>query len=101
MVWGGRENRLAQQYRKGNLRKLPEKVLGAPSLRPGLELYWLAYAELSTCRPPSFGDLLPIPWTAIDAYATRYDFDEDQFDWLVCASREMDKAMAAYYKNMG
>jgi len=88
-----------QQYRKGNLRKLPDKVMGAPSLRPGLDLYWIGYAELSTCRPASFGDLLPIPWTAIDRYADRHKFDDDQFEWMVHICREMDKSMAAYYKN--
>lgn len=65
-------------------------------MRRGLELYWRAYSELTTCRPASFGGLLPVPWTAIDRYAERYGFDDDQFEWLVYICDKLDTVMSKH-----
>jgi hypothetical protein len=35
----------------------------------------------------------PIPWTAVDRYAQRHGFDDEEFDYLL----QMIKAMDAVY----
>ncbi|NJK89269.1 MAG: hypothetical protein HC923_07585 [Myxococcales bacterium] len=37
--------------------------------------------RLSTCRGIGFGALGPIPWTAVDQYASVYGFSEDEVDY--------------------
>lgn len=44
-------------------------MVNAPSLRPGLDLYFRGFYELSTCRTYGFAEG-PIPWTAAWVYAT-------------------------------
>lgn len=49
----------------------------APELLPYLHAFWL----LSTTRGVSFGGPLEIPWTAIDQYAQRNGFADDDIDY--------------------
>lgn len=37
--------------------------------------------RLSTSRSIGFSTLGPIPWTALDQYATRYGFDQDEVEY--------------------
>jgi hypothetical protein len=76
---------------------LPPRIENAPQLFDGLELYWWAYQDLSTCRPAGFGGAYPIPWTAIIDYARHYDFDEAQTEALVSHVRTMDEAFMKWY----
>jgi hypothetical protein len=75
---------------------LPNKILNAPELLLGLEIYWEAYAELTTCRPMSFGGPLPIPWTAIISYAHECRFDASQTDNLIFFVKHMDKTFLTW-----
>lgn len=72
-------------------RPLPRKIANAPTLDLGLELYYNAFWELDTCRPQGFGPG-PIPWTAMNAYALRYDMTDEQTDELFHFVRAMDRA---------
>lgn len=78
--------------------RLPDRVANAPQLDPGLELFWVAYCDLSTCRPASMGDLAPIPWTAVDQWATKFKLDDEQEERLHFIVGKMDKAMIAWEK---
>lgn len=40
----------------------------------GLAIYFQAYTELATCRLQSGN----IPWTAVNAWAIRYELDDEQ-----------------------
>lgn len=46
---------------------LPPKIVNAPTLKLGLELFITGFYDLSTCRSYGFGEG-PIPWTAIQRY---------------------------------
>ncbi len=74
------------------------KIENAPSLFMGLELFWEAYADLSTCRPVSFGGPLPIPWSAIRDYAEAHDFDEEQAETLELLVRRMDSEFLKWHE---
>jgi hypothetical protein len=69
---------------------LPKAIANAPEIHFGLELYWDAYAELSTARPATFSGIAPIPWGVIADYAMVYDFDEEQTRLLHYFVRELD-----------
>jgi len=73
-------------------RPLPEKIENAPVLLPGLDVFYNAFLELSTCRAHGMGVLGPIPWTAISAYAEYEGFTSEQdFDLFVLYIRDMDR----------
>jgi hypothetical protein len=71
---------------------IPSKIANAPELLAGLELYFLAYLELATCRPTSFGDDAPIPWLAVENWALSNGLDEEQRDDLHFHVAAMDGA---------
>jgi len=84
------EQRLIKQSLK--MRKpLPKKIQNAPELNLGLELYWNAFWDLSTCRSTGFG-AGPIPWLAILEYTRTFEFDEEQQEDAFYLVRVMDNA---------
>ncbi len=61
-----------------------------PTLMPHLAAVWGAFLSLSSCRQVGMG-LGPIPWTAMDRYATRMDLtDPDDFAEFEYLIRAMD-----------
>ena len=76
---------------------LPKRIADAPQLPPGLELYYEAFWELSSTRAVGFA-LGPVPWGAVDSYATRYGFDDEQREDLVYYVRAMDNAYLKYHE---
>lgn len=74
---------------------LPEKIANAPTIRQGLEVYYVAFWELSTCRPIGMG-VGQIPWTAIDQYAARQGWEGERYEDLVDFTRAMDRTFMAY-----
>ena len=63
----------------------------------GMELYYNAFAELSTCRQQGMGPA-PIPFTAILDYSRCFEFDPEQSDDLFFFVRELDRAFLDYHK---
>lgn len=72
----------------------PAFMVERPELEPHLALYSEAYSDLSTDRPlGALGGAGPIPWSAIDRYATRHEIDDpDAFDRLRRMIRAQDRA---------
>lgn len=70
---------------------IPKKIQDAPSLSPGLELYWDAFEALNTCRSGMSGDG-PIPWLAVRRYADHCDMDGQECDDLWFFMQRMDEA---------
>lgn len=75
---------------------IPNKILNAPELTLGLHLFIDAFWELNSERSIGMG-LGPIPLTSVLAYASEYDFDDDQRSDLVFFIRSLD---AAFLKRM-
>lgn len=86
----GLEERLIKDAKR-NRQALPQKILNQPELLPGLQFYFSAFLELSTCRYDG-----PIPWTAIVQYAEMHGVEDDHMDDFRYYMREMD---AAYLKH--
>lgn len=70
---------------------LPEKIVNAPELLPGLEMYLTAFNRLSTCRQLGMA-CGPIPYTAIGIYAEQQQFDEEHTDALYYFIEALDLA---------
>jgi hypothetical protein len=69
--------------------QLPERIKNAPDLYIGLELYYLSFFDLSSCRT-GMGDG-PISWIAIEQYARLNEFSEEQREDLHHHIRSMDQ----------
>lgn len=66
-----------------------------------LMLFWVGWHDLSTCRPPSYSGVAPIPWTAVDAYAIRHGLSRDEFDLLLIFIRHLDDELFSYAEKLG
>ena len=56
---------------------LPEKIKNAPQLGLGLELYYIAFFNLESCRLNGVS-IGRIPWTAVQEYCISNEFSEEQ-----------------------
>ncbi len=83
------EPRILEQCRRLRL-PLPDKIKNAPQLFIGLELFYGAYLDLSSCRT-GLGDG-PISWQSIEEYANVNGFDAEQKDSLHYFTMKMDAA---------
>ena len=81
---------LEQCYR--NKMPLPESIKNAPELLPGLELFYGAFFDLTSCRTGLHSTEGPIKWTAMDRWAERYQLDDEQWEDLVYHLGQMDEA---------
>lgn len=68
---------------------MPDRIVNAPELRIGLQLYLQAFFDLDSERTHAFNPT-PIPWTAIKEYATAHELDEEQTDDLFYFVKRMD-----------
>jgi len=82
---------------RGLIQRLPGRIENAPDLFEGLELYYYAYADLTTDRPAAFGGALPMPWSSCARYAQFHGFDYEQFDDLVYFVRALDLEFMAWW----
>ena len=64
----------------------------------GLELFYGAFLDLSTCRPSGWG-LCAIPWTVIHDYASANRLMGDEREDLFFHIRKMDDAYMEYHKS--
>lgn len=84
------ERRVLEQCYTGR-RPKPQWLENSPALMPGLDFYFVAFNELTTCRAIGMG-VGPIPWTSIQEYADRAELDSDERDNLTYLIRAMDNA---------
>lgn len=80
---------------------ISDEILNAPELELGLELYWVAFCELNTCRPPAMAGAAPIPWTAAVQWAEIHELNEVQTERLHLLLGRMDKAYSQWAEKDG
>lgn len=61
----------------------------------GLDTFFNAFMDLNTCRPTGFG-VAPIPWTAIDAYCSRMELGQEQWEDMLYHLRALDAAYCVH-----
>lgn len=87
---GPHEQNLSKQAIRAG-QPIPARILNAPQLNVGLELFLNAYFDLDTERQTGFS-VGPIPWSKIREYANAYDFDTDLTDDLFYFIKQLDAA---------
>lgn len=70
----------------------PKKEKEAPELFQGLELYLMAFMELTSCRALGHGAIGPIPWLALQRYSEVFELHGEQREDLFYFVQRMDKA---------
>lgn len=90
LVQGSTERSIIEQAMKTR-RPLPKAIADAPQLLLGLEFFWTAFWELSSCRSLGFG-AGPIPWSAAADYAITFELEGEDFMDFVYLIRMMDSA---------
>jgi hypothetical protein len=84
------------QQRLRDNEPIPQRIANAPELFVGLELFYLAFVELSSCRYIGNAEG-PIPWVSIVEYCNEYEiFDREQRDDMFYFIATMD---ATYLKH--
>jgi len=78
---------MAQKQR----RKIPASILNKPQLRDGLQMFYRAFMELSSCRQIGMAEG-PIPWTAIQLWCNEGCLLGTQRDSVFYHVRRMDLA---------
>lgn len=92
---GPTEKTIVEQCIRMN-RELPSAIADKPALMPGLELFYVSFIDLTTCRG-GMGDG-PIPWTAIEQYCDAIDVIGGQRARLHACVRAMDNVMLEHHR---
>lgn len=61
-----------------------------------MEFWYESFHKLGTCRPPSFGGMTRIPWTAVSRYCRDYDIHGEDRDDLEYVLQKMDDEYIKY-----
>lgn len=85
---------IKQALRNGT--PIPEAIANAPELMAGLQFYFVAFLDLTSCRSLGMGNEGPIWWTAIDKYAGRLELEGERREDLFHYISEMDKVYLEY-----
>ena len=91
MEQGHIEEQIIRQAVRSGL-PLPDRIQNAPSILPGLELYYIGFLDLTSSRSLGGFGIGPIPWLAIEQYSQVMELDEDQRFAMHHHVAEMDKA---------
>lgn len=89
MELGPVEQTIARQAVR-NGQPIPDRILNAPELQLGLQLYLNAFFELESERTSNGYGPSPIPWSSMAQYASVFEFTEELRDDLFFHIRAMD-----------
>lgn len=99
MEQGPTEAEIIRQCKQHKMR-LPDAILNAPTLQPGLELYLTAFMDLSTTRQLGMGEG-SIPWNYIKDWGIYNKLDDEQMYALFHHIRLMDNEYLSYRAKKG
>jgi hypothetical protein len=71
---------------------LPSRIANAPELLLGLEFYYAAFLNLTSCRTQGYGTEGPIGWLTTDEYADRNAIEGEQREDLHYHIQKLDAA---------
>lgn len=79
---------------------IPKKIQNAPELLLGLQLFYMAFLDLSSSRLMGMEEGY-IPWGAIQEYGCHLELSEDQMEDLHYHVFHLDQARASHSKRKG
>lgn len=71
---------------------LPEKIKNAPVLLQGIELFYMGFMDLTTCRGQGYGSEGPIGWLPIYEYCIAHDIAGEQMEDFFYHVQQLDRA---------
>lgn len=69
---------------------VPDKIKNAPMLYAGLDLFYIAFMDLTTCRQLGYGTVGPIDWLTIHHYCAVYGLVGEQREDMFFFISQMD-----------
>jgi len=75
---------------------LPDRIQNAPELFLGLELFYVAFMNLSSCRSQGYGTEGPIGWLQINDYCITYGIIGEQRDDLIYHVQHLDETYLGF-----
>jgi hypothetical protein len=69
----------------------PDAIANAPELEPGLNLFYMAFLDLTSCRTLGYAQG-PIPWLAIHHYCEAHGIEGEQREDVFHHVSALDKA---------
>lgn len=94
MEQGPTEAEIIRQCKQHKM-PLPDAILNAPTLQPGLELYLSAFMDLNTTRQIGMAEG-PIPWNYVKDWGIYNKLDDEQMHALFYHIRAMDDKYLSY-----
>lgn len=91
MEQGHLEEQIIKQAVRSGL-PIPSRIENAPSIMPGLELYYIGFLDLTSSRSLGGFGIGPISWLAIEQYCQLMELDDDQRAAMHHHVVEMDRA---------
>ncbi len=76
---------------------LPDRIQNAPSILPGLELYYKGFLDLNTSRAFTGFGIGPIGWLVIEQYCNVMELEQEQREDMHHHIAALD---AVYMKHM-
>lgn len=95
MEFGSTERTILETAER-NRQPIPQKILDAPELLPGLELYYNGFQALTHDRPIGMGGEGTIPWAVMLMYCKEYEIDGEQREYFYLMVKALDKAYLEY-----
>lgn len=92
---GPTERTIVEQCARNGL-PLPRAIANAPELLVGLELYFIGFMDLTTCRGQSYGTEGPISWITMNEYCFVHGIDGEQREDFFYHLSRMDSAYLEY-----
>jgi hypothetical protein len=86
---GRDEAKIVEQCIRGRM-PFPDAIANAPELAPGLNLFYLAFLDLTSCRTLGYSQG-PIPWLAIHYYCEAHGIEGEQREDLFYHVAQLDK----------
>lgn len=78
---------------------LPDSIANSPILFIGLELYYAAFLELTSCRGASYSSEGPIDWFSIKKWCKENQLDEEQEENMFYFVSRLDKVYLDFKAN--
>lgn len=69
---------------------IPDKIKNAPMLYAGLDLFYIAFMDLTTCRQLGYGAVGPIDWLSVHYYCEAYGLKGEQREDMFFFVSQMD-----------
>ena len=95
MEQGPTEKVIIQQCVRQGL-PLPDRIANAPELLLGLDFFYSAFMDLTTCRGTGYGTEGPISWLSILDWANEYGVEGEQREDLFYHIQKLDEVYLTF-----